>query len=159
MRKTIIGFVFIIGLSVTGLTQTKEARMIDKVESYTCEEMKARLDNFGNAVNGEPNSLGYVIVYEGKYGKYVYTRNNKSKFKFFLPTFGEAVYRTQQMQKYFFAFRGFSKQQFLFIDGGFRENSSVEFWIVPKTATAPKPTQTLKEAVYRKGKPIEFCEE
>jgi hypothetical protein len=55
-------------------------------------------------------------------------------------------------------FRRFPKEKVLFISGGFRENHTVELWVVPNGANPPKATPTLESMKYRKGKPVNMCE-
>jgi len=51
------------------------------------------------------------------------------------------------------AFYKFPMEKWLFINGGFRENFEVEFWLIPNGAAFPKPTATLETMTYRKGAP------
>jgi thioredoxin-related protein len=159
MKKTIIGFIFIILLSFSISAQTKEARKFDEFESYTCEEMMMRLDIFGNELSNEPTSKGFVIVFEGNYSKYVYKDKDKAKLKTFLPRFGESILRTYEMQIYFLNFRKFPKERVSFIDGGFRKNHTVELWIIPSGTTLPKSLPSIENIQYRKGKPQNNCSE
>jgi hypothetical protein len=48
-------------------------------------------------------------------------------------------------------------QNFEFVVAGFRENFTVEFWIVPNGVTPPEPSPTLTKMKYRKGIPAKFC--
>ena len=42
----------------------------------------------------------------------------------------------------------------VWVNGGYRENLTTEFWIVPNNADAPKPTPTVKEKEikFKRGK-------
>jgi hypothetical protein len=50
--------------------------------------------------------------------------------------------------------RGIDASTVEVIDGGYREEPAMEFWIAPPGASRPKPTPTLteKEIKFRKGK-------
>ncbi len=138
--------------------QAKEARNVERFGTFACEDMKARLDNFEIQLYEESQSNGLVIVYEGKHSKYNYDRKGNSTLKFVLPRFGESAFLTQEMQNYL-KFRKIPIGKFLFIDGGFRKNFEVEFWIVPNGAKLPKPTPTLETMKYRKGTLRGICRE
>ena len=156
MRKKISNFLIIFSFAFTVSSQTKEARKIDELINYHCDDMLARLDNLASQIMKESNAKGFLIVYEGKYSLNV---NNKGKneLKIFLPRFGESSLRTQIMQNHLLNFRNLPKEKFLFISGGFRESHTVELWIVPTGANPPKPTPTLENIKYRKGKPEDIC--
>ena len=127
--------------------------MIENFGTYNCEDIKSRLIILHLALSEEPKSKGIVIVYEGKYAKYVDARNGKSTIKYILPSVGESIFRTREMQDILVFFK-FPMENFLFIDGGFRENFEVELWVVPNDAKMPKPTPTLETMKYRKGAPM-----
>lgn len=159
MKKQIL--ILLISLSFVSSVSARidEAVMFDQLDSTTtCEDLKARLDYWAIERNKNPESIGYAIVYEGKYFKDVSGRNEKRKLKAFLPTFGESAFRTNLMMEYMFAIRKNSKQKFIFIDGGFRKNFSVELYILPNDAPPPRPSPTLEEIKYRKGNPHFECE-
>lgn len=134
-----------------------EARKFYEFKSYNCEDMLVRLDYFANEIMKESNAKGFAIVYEGKYSKYVYNGKGEGKLRTFPPRFGESASRIRLMQNHLLTFRTFPKERFLFISGGFRENHTVELWIVPNGVNPPKSLPTLKETKYRKGKPENIC--
>ena len=132
----------------------QEAQKIYEFETPGCEEYLNIMDNISLAASGNPTSKVYVFVYEGK--ELAFSRKS-SKFKVFLPRFGQAKAKINSMQKRL-SYRKFSANNLVFIEGGFRENLSVEFWLVPFGVELPKPTLTLKKMKYRKGKPFRFCD-
>lgn len=155
MKKQLFGFLLIFSFAFTISAQMNEAQKLDEFSSYTCEEMLYFLDIFGAKVFEAENSKGFIIVYEGKYSRFV-PGNNNGRAKF-LPKFGESAFRTREMRNYLINFRSFPKEKFLFVSGGFRENHTVELWIVPNGTTPPKASPTIKEIKYRKGKPEMLC--
>ncbi|HQU84444.1 MAG TPA: hypothetical protein PKY59_15005, partial [Pyrinomonadaceae bacterium] len=70
---------------------------------------------------------------------------------------GSAKAKIESMKKYISNVKKLSLENFSFIEAGFRENSTIVFWNVPKGAEPPKPTPTLKKMKYRKGKAKGFC--
>ena len=155
MKATLLLIIFCL-FTLSAFAQTKEVWKVDEFLHITCEDLKARLDYFAIAINEEPKSIGYAVIYEGRYSKNIYDRKGNAIPKKILPTFGESVSFTQLMQKYIFKFRRFSQEKLIFIDGGFRENFTVEFWLVPDGAKLPKPTPTLETMKYRKGAPLKI---
>ncbi len=122
-----------------------------------CEDVLARLGNLAIERDSEPNLIAFIIVYEGKYFDYSsFDAKNRIVRKYELPIFGQSIARTQSMQLRLKRWN-YPMSKFYFIDGGFRENFTVEFWLVPEVATPPKPKPTVEEMKYRKGKTGDFC--
>ena len=160
MKTRIFSFLLIFSFVISVAAQTKEARKIDEFGSIECEELRARLDNFLSELQNTPQAKGFLIVYEGKYFQRVYDRFPDEKIKTYLPAFGEANYRTQVFLNHFKFRNSSSPDSYLFVSGGYRENHTVEMWIVPNGTIPPKPTPTLDKMKYRKGKPLKIvCNE
>ncbi len=68
-----------------------------------------------------------------------------------LPRIGKANSRIDLIKKHL-KFLRYSTKNIVFINGGFRENLTAEFWLVPRNAEPPKLTPTLKKIKHRKGK-------
>jgi hypothetical protein len=83
-------------------------------------DVKARLDNFANALQENPGAQGYIIAYGGRRG---YA--------------GEAQRRADFARDYLVNTRGIDAGRLVTIDGGFREEATTELWIVPAGATPP----------------------
>ena len=133
--------------------QTNEAKMVDEFRELSCDDIIARLQNLAIQLNDAPKSIAYIILYEGKHRDFY-----ADKEKYILPRFGESVARTRTMQRRL-GFLKYNPKNFVFIDGGFRENYTVEFWIIPDGTNSPKPTPTLEVMKYRKGTPTDICRE
>jgi hypothetical protein len=158
MKKQLFSFLLLLLLFSSVSAQDKEARLVDEFGRIQCEDLRMRLDNFLVNLQNSPQSRGHIIVYDGKHSFYDY-RKKDPKLEYRLPIFGEATLLTQQMLTHF-KFRKFPPEKYLFITGGFRENYTVEFWIVPKGVKPPTPSPTLDEIKYRKGKLVGvICEE
>ncbi len=164
--KTIMKFVltlsFILLLSVSSIisisAQNNKSRKVDEFGDLRCEDVLAKLDNLAIKRNfDELDSIAFIIVYEGKYFDYSsFDAKKRMVSKYELPIFGEAIARTQSMQLRLKRWN-YPMSKFYFIDGGFKENFTVEFWLVPEGANPPKPKPTLEEMKYRRGKTEDFC--
>lgn len=152
MRKIIFSFIFVFAFSFSIFAQNNQARKIDEFKDFGCENLKARTDFFITEIIKTPKSKGYVIIYEGKFPAFNFDRNGKEVIRDVFPRIGEANSRIQLI-KYHFKFLGYPPENIIFVNGGFRENLTVEFWLVPKGAELPKLTPTLDKIRHIKGKP------
>ncbi len=159
MKKRLFSFLLALFFALSVSAQNKEARKIGELNSFwECEFVRTSLDNFFFDLQNDSQATGFVITYEGKYSEKIYDNKGNSKTKTYLPRVGEAAYRIQTIRNHI-KFRNFSPDRILFIDGGFREEHKVEFWIVPNGTELPKPKPTLEEMKYRKGKSFWKCDE
>lgn len=85
-------------------------------------EDKANLDNFAVALQGEPGSQGYIIVYSGRR-----SRANRAN------QLGE------RSRQYLVNTRNIDASRVVVVNGGTREVDSFELWLVPQGATPPQP--------------------
>lgn len=103
-----------------------------------------------NEALANPTSTLYVLIYEGKEIRY------KNGIKNLVPpNVGSADAKIRSMKKYLLL-RKVSTNTFSFVKAGFREESTVEFWLAALGEPPPKPTPTTKMK-YRKGNPSGFC--
>jgi len=134
----------------------QEARKFDEMGQVNCEYAKARLDNLAIQLQQEPGAKGYIIFYGGKsYSAYVYSKRARQYISVRrLPRRGEAKARMYPWIDYLTNSRGVEAPRIEMIDGGYREEPAMEFWIAPPGASRPTPTPTLteKEIKFRKGK-------
>jgi hypothetical protein len=117
--------------------QTMGIPRFDKFGDVNCEDEKARLDNFAVQIQGNSDSVGYVIVYGGSYGRR-----------------GEAQARASRIKSYLVKSRGLGLNRVKIVDGGYMEHLTVDLWIVPNNLAAPAatPTLQLKDVKFKKGK-------
>ena len=102
----------------------------DPFDSYgaiSWEDEKAHLDNFAIALQHDPDSLGYIIVYAGRRA-----------------CVGEAKDRAQRAKKYVVETRGIQATRIKWIDGGYREELTVILQPVPRGAPELTASPTLK---------------
>lgn len=148
--KLIISTILLLSLFSCAFAQA--ARKIDEFGKIYCDDFLARKDDFAFLLYGEPTSIGYILVYEGKYN----LRKNETQTQVVLPLIGEAKAYINTMKKRF-KVSGFPLERLIFVNAGFRENFTLEFWIVPLGAKPPMPTPKLKKMKHRKGKAGDFC--
>lgn len=87
---------------------------------------KQRLDNLVIALMGQEGSAGYIIGYGGK----------RARAR-------EAIEQAQRDRNYLIKVRNFPPGRLKAIDGGYREKSSVELYIVPPGSCPPTITPTI----------------
>ncbi|MDT4896279.1 MAG: hypothetical protein QOH25_1356 [Acidobacteriota bacterium] len=134
----------------------QEARKFDEMGQVNCEDAKARLDNLAIQLQQEPTMKGYIIFYGGKsYLSNIYNRRTKRYVEVkLLPRRGEAKARMTPWIDYLTNSRGIEASRIEVIDGGYREEPMMEFWIAPSGVKPPRgtPTLTEKEIKFRKGR-------
>jgi hypothetical protein len=107
----------------------QEAPKSFKVEEFVSrsfDDDKARLDAFAQELQNRPDSAGYIIVYQG---------NNKSDMRKLAATKLASRSLTYLVQN-----RGVSPSRLQTTEGGFRERTMYEFWIIPPGANPPVAT-------------------
>ena len=105
------------------------ARLFDQYGNIAFNDEKARLDNYAIQLQNEPGSQGYIIAYAG--------RRSRA---------GEAQARADRAKDYLVNTRGIDPGRIVTVDGGFREDLTVELWIVPTGATPPTASPTLQQS-------------
>lgn len=156
MKKQFLILLFLFAFVFSVSAQEKEAQKVDELPSFwQYEEVRAVIDNFFIRLQRNPQTTGFIIYYEGKY--YADYEENK-KPKILLPRRGEADFRMQIIRDHI-RLRRYDADRILFINGGFREENTTEFWLVTNGAELPTPTPTLDKMQYRKGKPEWTCNE
>jgi hypothetical protein len=147
-----------LALSSMSLAQIKvEAIKVAEFGNHSCEEYLQRMDIFISELDKTSESKGYIMVYDGKSPKFVKDKNGKYVLsRYILPQRGEAAARIKTMKRRL-RFRVVPYEKFVFVNAGFRQEYTVEFWVVPFGAEAPKSSPTVKLIKYRRGKPHDFC--
>lgn len=131
-------------------TVPSEARKFDEFADVNCEDEKARLDNFANELQNNPDLQGYIVFYGGKRHQNPTYHNSG----LVLPRRGEAEARVARLKPYMSDSRGIDANRIVVVNGGYREQWAAELWIVPKGANPPTPTPTVKpqEIRFRRGR-------
>ena len=131
-------------------TTPSEARRVDEFGDVLCEDEMARLDNFANELQNDPDVQGYIVFYGGKRQR----DPTRHAARLALPRRGEAEARAARLQPYLHDRRGVDSKRIVVVNGGYREQWTAELWIVPKGANPPIPTPTFKprEIRFRGGR-------
>ena len=108
------------------------SRKFDEYGNIRFNDEKARLDNYAIELQNEPGSQGYIIAYGGRRG-----------------TAGEALARGERAKNYLVNTRGIDAGRLTVVDGGYREDLTVELWIRPTGATEPTASPTVEATKYR----------
>ena len=104
----------------------------DPFDSYgaiSWEDEKAHLDNFAIALQHDPDSIGYIIVYAGRRA-----------------CVGESKDRALRAKKYLVETRGIQASRIKWIDGGYREELTVILQPAPRGAPELTASPTLKRS-------------
>ncbi len=102
-------------------------REFDECDNCSFDDQKARLDNLAVELQNDPTTSAHILAYGG--------RNSP---------IGQADRLMTRARDYLIQQRGIDASRIVIVNGGFRENDSVELWIVPSGAAAPRPTPTLQ---------------
>ena len=94
----------------------------DEYGNIRFNDEKARLDNYAIQLQNEPGSTGTIIGYGACEGE------------------GQA--RADRAKNYLVNTRGIDAGRLTAIDGGCREELTVQLWVVPTGATAPTATES-----------------
>lgn len=103
------------------------AHEFDECNNCSYDDQKARLDNLAIELQNDPSTRAYIIAYGGR-----------------TSPLNQVEVLMTRARDYLIAQRGIDASRFDVVNGGFREDESVELWIVPSGAAAPKPTPTLQ---------------
>ena len=103
------------------------AREFDECNNCTFDDQKARLDNLVVELQNDPSTRAYVIAYGGR-----------------TSPIGQVETLMKRARDYIIEQRGIDAARVVTINGGFREDDSVELWIVPSGATPPQATPTVQ---------------
>jgi len=108
------------------LLATAVDEWFDSYGDISWEDEKAHLDNFAIALQHDPDTIGYIIVYAGRRA-----------------CDGESKDRARRATKYLVETRGIPVSRIKRIDGGYREELRVNLQPVPRGAPKLKASPTL----------------
>ena len=103
------------------------AQEFDECNSCSLNDQKARLDNLAVELQNDPSTRAYILAYGGR-----------------MSPLGQVNKLMSRARDYLVAHRGIDASRLVFLNGGFREEDSVELWIVPSGAAAPRATPTVQ---------------
>jgi len=111
------------------------AREYDECDKCTFDDQKARLDNLAVELQNDPSTRAHIIAYGGR-----------------MSPLGQVEKLMTRARDYLVTQRGIDASRLVIVNGGFREDDSVELWIVPSGAAAPQPTPTVQAGEIKSGK-------
>ncbi|HEY0727466.1 MAG TPA: hypothetical protein VGD38_05300 [Pyrinomonadaceae bacterium] len=103
------------------------AREFDECLNCTFDDQKARLDNLAVELQHDPTMTGHIIAYGGR-----------------TSPIGQVEMLMKRARDYLTNERGIDGSRLVIVNGGFREGDSVELWLVPRGASAPRATPTVQ---------------
>lgn len=98
----------------------------DEYGNIKFDDEKARLDNFAIELQNDLTAQGHMICYGGRTGYE-----------------GEALRRCERAKNYLSGVRGIEAARIVIIDGGFREELTVELWAPPRGSSLPAASPTV----------------
>ena len=108
--------------------QKPEAKLFDELaKNLNSEERSARIDALLSELSNNPNSKAVVVFYCGKKCYY-----------------GEFEAHIRGIKKMKLDARNFDSSRFVFIQGGYRNESLIQLWVVPDGAGLPLPKSDIK---------------
>jgi len=111
---------------MTAITCEHLDRKLDEYGNIRWSDEKARLDNFAIEMQNSPTAQGYIFCYGGRVGRA-----------------GEALRRCSRARSYVNKHRGIEASRIVTIDGGYKEDLTVELWVLSSGATPPTPFPTV----------------
>lgn len=127
-----------VGTTVCGLSIGYDK--FDELGDLSGEDERARLDNFAIQLVNQTDYRGYIIVYAGRRARA-----------------GEAFLRANRARDYLVRKRNIDVGQVIAIDGGHREDFTIEMFVGPADATPPEPMPTVElrevEIIYDQPNP------
>lgn len=103
------------------------AREFDECNNCTFDDQKARLDNLAVELQNDPSVYAHIIAYGGR-----------------TSPIGQVNRLMTRARDYLINERGIDGARIVVVNGGFREGDSVELWVVPTGAAAPRATPTVQ---------------
>lgn len=111
------------------------AQEFDECNSCSLNDQKARLDNLAVELQNDPSTRAYIIAYGGR-----------------MSPLGQVEKLISRAREYLVAHRGIDASRLTVVNGGFREEDSVELWVVPSGAAPPRATPTVQAGEVNPGK-------
>lgn len=114
---------------VTPMAERAPAQVFDKIDVYgdlPFEKEKEHLDHLALQLQNMPDMRGFIIAYAGRRARA-----------------GEAQARAECAKNYLVNERGIEARRIVAMDGGYREEFTVDLYLVPRGAAGPTATPTV----------------
>jgi hypothetical protein len=122
------GYGSTVASATTTILKKPEARKLDEFSKLKAEEEDSRLLNLKLNIDQEASmAKGYIIAYGAPNSRQGVAQKAADKAKNYL------------VKKY-----GVDPTLIVAVDGGYREQETLELWLVPDGAEPPKPTPSIK---------------
>jgi hypothetical protein len=111
-------------------------KKLDEYGALSPEDERARLDNFAAELKNDPEAVGYIVSYAGRRARV-----------------NEAQAWAARAKSYLTSMRDIGEGRVVIIDGGHREDRTIELWVLPEDASPPTPAPTVdpSEVITIKG--------
>jgi hypothetical protein len=107
--------------------QSEEARKIEEITEFCDENLIYQIDSFLIELQKNPSSKGYVVFYNADSANGCQEKLQTKR--------GQFSGVINMIEKKFRA-RGFDPKRFVWINGGYKQNWTIELWIVPTETNA-----------------------
>jgi len=121
------GCILLLMLSAPSFVAKGQVDPFDSYGTISWDDEKTHLDNFALALQHDPDSTGYIIVYAGRQA-----------------CVGEARDHAQRAKKYVVETRGIQESRIKAIDGGYRAELTVILQPAPGGSPELQPSSTIK---------------
>lgn len=121
----------------TSVLKKPASRKLDEYANLKAADENTRLDNFVIELQNDPTAQAYLIAYLGR----------KSR-----PDDGRKA--LNKAKDYLTKSRGLAADRLVVIEGGYREQPTMELWLVPSGAPRPQATPTLRPDEVKPAKPV-----
>ena len=157
MKKFLLIFVVYLLLCVSAKSQ--ESRPIDAFSYIACGDFQMRMGNILAELKNSPDSKIYVFYYGGRYRK-EYSQWNQELRKYEKldikhPHSDDGLNWAKAIPLFFENYiplkehRDFVRDKIILINGGYRIETQVEIWLVPKDGKLPEPTPAIDEELIK----------
>lgn len=120
----------------TQVIRTVVAKKVDEYGNIRFNDEKARLDNFAVELQNDPTAQAYLVCYGGRVGRA-----------------GEAQARCDRAKNDLVTRKGIDASRIVTVDGGYREDLTVELWVVPSGAQPPTASPNVDPSEVRTTRP------
>jgi hypothetical protein len=103
------------------------AREFDVCSACSYDDQKARLDNLVIELQRDPSLSAYIISYGGRFSR-----------------LGSAERLGARAKEYLVSKRAIDQSRITVVNGGLREDETIQLWIIPRGATPPQPSPSLQ---------------
>jgi hypothetical protein len=166
MKQQLFIFLLLSSLVFSVSAQKNEARLIDEFGGLSCGDFETRMGILRTELQHSPGSKIYVIYYGGRFRKeHIWNEKTGSfeKVKLSYPHRKDGLIEAKSIPLYLTTeetfpaeIRNALKDKIILIDGGFRQETIMEIWLVPVGAEMPKasPTVNEKDIKFKGKKPL-----